>query len=404
MKVLQINAVSGLYSTGRNSVELADYLNNNGHEGYIAYSIGLPYYKGYKIGNKIDAKIHALFSRVFGLQGYYSARSTIKLLKFISNLKPDIIHLGNLHSNFINIEILLKYIAKENIPTVITLHDCWFYTGKCTHYTIDKCYKWQKNCGNCPRLKKDIPSWFFDRTKKMLNDKKELFSKIPKLAVVGVSDWITNEAKQSFLSSAKILTRIYNWIDLDIFKPADGLEIRKKLRIENKFVILGVAASWSNDKGLNKFIELSDKLKGDTQIVLVGEISDKVALPSSIIYVPKTHNAEELAQLYSMADVFLHLSLEESFGKVIAEAISCGTPAIVLNSTACPEIIDSSCGIVLENYNINDIVESINTIKSKNKSFYSTSTIKRAEQKFNSQLILSDYIGLYNYLICHNNS
>jgi len=398
MKVLQINAVGGISSTGRICFELADYLNNNGHEGYIAYSTGYHYYKGYKIGNKFDTKVHGLLSRIFGTQAYFSKGATRKLLNYISNLKPDIVHLHNLHSNYINLKLLLSYLAENDIPTVITLHDCWFYTGKCTHYTLDNCYKWQTGCGKCPGLKLDNPSWFFDRTKKMLRDKKTLLERIPRLAVIGISDWITNEARKSFLASAKILTRIYNWIDTDVFKPVDGTSLKKKLGIIDKWVILGVASRWSNRKGLNKFIELSGIIPPEMKIVLVGGISNKIKLPQNIIHIPEIHDLSELVEYYSMADVFVHCSREEAFGKTIAEALSCGTPAIVFNSTACPEVIGPGCGLIINEYDASAILKGIAIIRKNGKPFYSSSAIKHVKKNFSPVIIFEEIVKLYKQL------
>jgi glycosyltransferase involved in cell wall biosynthesis len=399
MKVLQINAVSGISSTGRTCSELSNYLNNHGHEGFVAYSAGISYPKGYIIGNRIDTKVHSLFSRVFGLQAYFSKYATRRLLTYISALKPDIVHLHNLHSNYINLKLLLNYLAENDIPTVITLHDCWFYTGKCTHYTVENCYKWQTGCGGCPRLKKDNPSWFFDQTPTMLEDKKDWLLLIPRLAVVGVSDWITDEARKSFLSSANVLTRIYNWIDLKVFKPVDGSAVRVKLGITDKYIILGVSSVWSNPKGLDKFIKLADIIPPKMQIVLVGTLSSKIKLPENIIHIPETHDVAELAMYYSMADVYVHLSPEETFGKVIAEALSCGTPVIVFNSTACPEVVGTGCGIILNEYQPSAILKAIMTIRENGKSFYSTNAINRAHQNFNETLIMEEYSMLYKQLI-----
>ncbi|MDO9154305.1 MAG: glycosyltransferase [Paludibacter sp.] len=399
MKVLYINAVSGIRSTGRTYTEIADYLNNNGHEGYIAYSAGIPYSKGYKIGTRLDTILHGFFSRIFGLQAYFSKSATKKLIHYLSELKPDVIHLGNLHGNFINLEILLTYLAENDIPTVITLHDCWFYTGKCTHYTVDDCFKWQIACGTCPRLNKDNPSWFFDRTQEMLRDKKDWFARIPRLAVVGVSDWVTNEARHSFLSSAKIVTRIYNWIDLEMFKPVDGSVIRKELGITDKFVILGVASGWNNAKGLNKFIEVSGIIPPEMQIVLLGNISSNIKLPDNIIHIRETHNVSELVEYYSLADVYLHLSKEDTFGKTIAEALSCGTPAIVLNSTACPEIVGDECGIIINEYQTSAVLNAVLTIREKGKIFYSADAINRVKQKFNATSNIDEITTLYEQMI-----
>ncbi len=398
MRILQINAVSGVSSTGRTTTETSDYLNNNGHEGFVAYSMGCSYYNGYKIGSAFDTKIHGLLSRVFGKQGYFSRKATRRLCKYIHKLKPEVVHLRNLHSNYINLYLLLDFLAKNDIPTVITLHDCWFYTGKCTHYTTDGCYKWQAACGGCPRLKKDNPSWFFDQTATMLSDKKKWLTAIPRLAVVGVSDWITNEARKSFLASAKILTRIYNWIDLDVFKPTDSEELRKKLNLHDKFVILGVASGWSNSKGLDKFLEIAELLTEDMIVLLVGRNSDYIDCSSNIIHIDETHNVSELVGYYSLADVYVHLSQEETFGKTIAEALSCGTPAIVLNSTACPEIVDESCGIVVSDNQSISIISAIKEIQKNGKSLYTENARTHVRKHFDARTNMAALLSLYQKL------
>ena len=399
MRVLQVNAVKTQGSTGRNIVEIADYLNNKGHESFIAVSVGADSQEDYQIGTPFEVKLHGLLSRILGTQAYFSKHSTEALLKYIDEIRPDVIHLNNLHANYINLETLLQHLGTNDIPTVVTLHDCWFYTGKCSHYTVDNCFKWQQGCGGCPRLKKDNPSWFFDRTDKMWQDKKALFESIPRLAVVGVSDWITNEAKHSFLSSAKIMTRVYNWIDLEIFKPVTSVGKFEKYGLKDKFVILGVASDWSDEKGLNKFIELSKMLSEEYQIVLVGNQSSDRKIPSNILTIPRTENMDELVQLYSMANVFLTLSKEESFGKVSAEALACGTPIIAHRSTANPELVGDGCGYIIESNEINEIVNAISKVYKKGKEFYSEDCIAFSKANFNKDDRISDYISIYKDII-----
>jgi glycosyltransferase involved in cell wall biosynthesis len=399
MKILQINAVNSYGSTGRTTFEMAEYLKKNGYGSYVAYSVGTPYENGHKIGTNLETKFHALGSRIIGKQGYFSWNGTKSLIRYIKEIKPDIVHLRNLHGNFINLNLLIEFLSNNDIATVITLHDCWFYTGKCTHYTVDGCFKWQSGCGNCPRLKKDNPSWFFDQTNKMYRDKKKWFESIPRLAVVGVSDWITNEAKKSFLATAHTITRIYNWVDLGIFNPRDTKELRARYNLENKFIILGVASGWSNSKGLDKFIKLSGMLEKNEQIVLVGRINPDIELPSNILVISRTESTTELAEYYSMADVFVNLSLQESFGKVTAEALACGTPIIVLNSTANPELVGDGCGYVIDNSEIADLIKLLKVIKANGKASYTNSCITYAKINFSKDDRILDYLKLYKKLI-----
>lgn len=400
MKVLQINAVYKKSSTGRNVQEMHEYLIDNDISSCVAAPdlFGLEK-NAYKIGNKIDIKVHGLLSRLFGLQGYFSYNSTKRLLKYIGAITPDVIQLHNLHGNYINLKMLLKYIARKNIATVVTLHDCWFYTGRCCHYIEDNCYKWKKQCNHCPALKKYNKSWFFDRSKKMQNDKLNLFSKINRLGVVGVSDWVTEEAKQSaILKKASLFERIYNWIDFDVFKPVNT-DLRKKLDLENKFIILSVAALWSGSKGISDIIEISEKLDDDCRIVLVGKTAEDFQCPDNVIAVGTTDSVEELVEYYSMADCCISCSLQETFGKTIAEALACGTPAVVYNSTALPELVGEGCGYVIKPADIDEMASKINLIKEQGKSQFSSSCIEYAEKNFNMVDNIESYISFYKGLL-----
>ena len=401
MRVLQINAVNGIRSTGRITTELADYLNENGHEAYVAYSDGLPYSKGFKIGNRIDRKLHGFLSRISGKQGYFSKLSTIKLIKWMATIKPDIVHLGNLHGNFINLPILFDYLARNDISTVITLHDCWFYSGGHTHYFKDGFYDWRDGFSKQNRNKNKMgnPSWFFDKSEILFRDQIKWFTNIPRVAFVGVSNWISEEAKHSKVTSGAIVQTIYNWVDLDTFHPVVDPLLKGKFNFQDKFIILGVASGWSNAKGLDKFIELSYYISEDMIILLIGNISKNIDLPKNIIHIDETHDVKELVGYYSLADVFLNLSIEETFGKVTAEALACGTPAIVLNSTANPELVGEGCGYILNNYDVIEILKYLKEIKRNNKLFYKKECIEFAKDNFSKNDRISEYIELYKNLM-----
>lgn len=402
MNVLQINAVNDNYSTGRTAKEMSDFLLKNGHNSVVAYSKGPSFdpEHEYHIGSNLDTKIHGFMSRLTGKQGYFSRGATKKLLKFMDEYKPDVVVLRNLHGNYINLPILLKYLSKNDIATVVVLHDCWFYTGKCCHYTIQGCFKWQVACGGCPQLKNHNKSWFFDRTKKLLADKKKLFGAIPRLAVVGVSDWLTNEAKKSpVFENAKIITRIYNWIDTEKFSPKDTEELREKLGLEGKKVILSVASGWSKEKGLDTVLELAKKLNADEQVVLVGNLPSDVSLNDKILHIPATNSVDELAELYSMADVFLQPSLEETFGKVTAEALACGTPVICFDSTTTPELIDESCGTVVINLSATSMLNAVWQILRKDKIIIPEDCRNKAINQFYIKSRLAEYILLFETLL-----
>lgn len=402
MKILQINAVNKIASTGRICYEISTFLENRGDECVTAYSKGpsVNPEKEFIIGNQWDAKLHGLLSRVSGKQGYFSGGATKRLLAFMDEFSPDIVLLNNLHGNYINIPILLKYLSEKNIATVVVLHDCWFYTGKCCHYTVDNCYKWQQSCGDCPGLKKYNKSWFFDKTHDILEDKKKLFGAIPRLAVVGVSDWITNEAKKApVFRNAKEFVRIYNWIDLESFRPRTDNGLRKRLNLENKKIILCVASGWNKEKGLDTVYELSEKLTDDQILLMVGDMKEERNWNTRVIRIPSTNSVEELAEYYSLADVFIQPSLEETFGKVSAEALACGTPVVCFPTTANPELVGEGCGIVCPTESVEDYLACVLTVLRNGKEKYSENCVAFARKNFDKNSNLLQYVQLFENLL-----
>lgn len=397
MKILQINVVCGVGSTGRNCVEIANLLEAQGHEAYIAYGQALSNYpNSFKYSRKWESKIHALvFSRILGTDGFGSYIGTYKLIKYIINLGPDVIHLGTLHGNHVNIPMLFKFLAKYGKPVVWTMHDCWPYTGKCTHYTSAKCYKWQTECRNCPQLMTSgSKNWLFDRTNYLYNKKKKLALNIPNLYITTVSKWLENQVRQSFFKERPI-QRIYNWIDHGKFNPYYEDKVIAGFGIDrSKKIIVSVSALWAvKSSRFDDAMKLAKILPNEFQMVLVGK-SEKKSLPDNVLHIPYINDAKKLAQLYSYADVFAGFSVEDTFGKVLAEAMACGTPCVVFNSTACPEIVGNT-GLVVEPHDVEAMKDSIVQISNKGKKFYKDRCIDYVNSNFDYRANAQQYVDLY---------
>lgn len=398
MKIVQINETCGNGSIGRTALEWAEYLQKNGHEAYVFYSAGKSDWKlSEKIGTPLDHKCHAFLSRLTGKQGYFSPLATARLLKRLSEIQPDVVHLRCLHGNFLHLGMLLKFLAKNKIPTVLTLHDCWFMTGKCTYYVSANCEKWQTGCNHCPLLHVDNvnPTWWLDRTRKCYQDKKRWFAAIPKLAVVGVSQWVTNEAKKSFFKDRNPIA-IYNWIDTEVFCPTQDAEIREKYDIHASFVVLMVTSQVCESKGYLVLKGLAECNLPDTQIVLVGKNNLSLPIPQGVRYISHTDDSRQLAALYSMADVCVNTTRFETFGKVTAEALCCGTPVIVYNNTASPELVGPGCGYVVEEKDgLQAVANAIEEIRRNGKEAYSERCLSFASEKFSKRQGFSQYLKLY---------
>lgn len=393
MKVLQIN-IFGNLSTGRIVVDLYRTLVNSGYEGKVAFARntiteGVPYIK---IGSKLNVYIDGVLTRLTDRAGFFSKEATKRLIMEIEKYNPDIIHLHNLHGYYINVEILVDYLKKRNKPVVWTLHDCWAFTGHCCYYSMANCERWKRGCFECPQKKAYPRSLFFDNSKRNYEKKKELFISIPKLQLVTVSKWLENEVKQSFLQNIPCTT-IYNGIDANVFKHTES-NFRRNRGLEGKFIILGVASTWDTRKGLNDFIKLSDLLTDEYRIVLVGVgKKEQKQLRPNMIGIERINNVQELAEIYSSADVFFNASVEETFGLPTVESISCGTPVIVYDATALPEVVTKENGIIVDKNDVDKVWKFIKQIKNNEISFNIGGTT------FSKDVYFNKYLELYLSLI-----
>lgn len=394
MRIVQINAVYGATSTGTITKDLHLLSLQEGIESYVVYSYTNQSVKnGYKMGSRIERKWHALLSRINGAMGYFSHLSTIKLLRYLDKLSPDIIHLHNLHGCYIQLNMLLKYAAKKNISVVLTLHDCWFYTGGCYHYTFANCYKWKSECGHCPQRYSGTPAYLYDASHSILNDRKKYFGEINNLHVVGVSQWIIDEAKQNVFKNKNCL-KIYNGIDLNIFKPTKS-NFKKDCGLENKFIILGPATKWLNPMNESILRYVSENMSDDMVFIIFGVPSHKESIFANVKYVSYIKDRQQLAALYSAADVFINCTKEESLSLINVEAQACGTPVITYRNTGVQETIDGVSGFSVENGDVEKMMSYIMQIYKHGKTKYSQYCIEWVKSNFEMNKNYKEYIKLY---------
>ncbi len=398
-KLLIINVSVNSGSTGRIAEEIGQTAMANGYQTYFAYGRTANNSKNklIKIGNDLNVKIHGIESMLFDNHGFASRIATKRFIREIERIKPDIINIHNIHGYYINVKILFEYLSKINIPIVWTFHDCWPFTGHCSYFDRYNCTKWMTGCYSCPNKKGYPTSLILDRSKRNYNKKKNLFLKIQNLTIVPPSHWLANITKQSFFKDKNINT-IHNGTNLETFNIVNS-NFRGKLQIENKKVVLGVASIWDKRKGLDDFIKLNDLLTDDYKIILVGlNKKQKESLPANIIGIERTESVHELAELYSMADVFVNPTYSDNFPTTNIESLACGTPVITYKTGGSPEAIDEKTGIVVEQGNIDKLKEAIETV-AKDKTKYTENCRDRAVKLFNKQDRFNDYIDLFNSLI-----
>lgn len=399
MQIVQINMLH-YGSTGKIMFGIADVARHKGHK---VYTFSPYYYQRHGkalfpeiddhiyFGSSFENMLHHYMAKFSGYNGLFSWIGTLKLIHALEHIHPDLIHLHNIHNRTICLPMLFGYIKKRNIRTIWTLHDCWAFTGQCAHFTLVGCEKWMKGCNHCPQINV-YPEAMIDVTKVMWRLKKQWFTGIPNMILVTPSQWLADLVKQSFLKEYPIV-RIENGIDLSIFRPIES-NFREIYSLEGKKVLLGVSFGWGEKKGLDVFIELVKRLDDTYKIILVGtnDTVDK-QLPSEILSIHQTNNMHELAEIYSMADLFVNPTREETYPTVNMEAIACGTPVLTFRTGGSPEMLTASTGVVVDCDDIDAMEREIRRICEMRP--FSQEACVKAAQAFDMQLRFEEYVQLY---------
>lgn len=408
MKIVQINTVCDHGSIAQIMLNLYNYTYFSKNSNYIAYGRGIAPsdINSYKIDNPLDIYSHIARNFILGESGFGSKHATQKLIKWLDTIKPDIIHLHNIHGFYIQIEYLFRYIKDRNISVIWTLHDCWSYTGQCAYYDIPHCTKWKTECNRCPIYRTSYPySIFKDNSMENYYRKKASFTGVSNLTIVTPSKWLRKEVNSSFLNQYQIKV-IPNGINENTFSYIDSsLSIlSSRYNISNsKKIILGLANIWDSRKGLSFFLDMaSDKsFSNEYQTVLIGlskrqaklitqKFSNDVILP-----LERTKDISELCMFYSIATAFINPTLEDNFPTTNLEALSCGTPVITFDSGGSSECIDSTCGISIPKGDILMLKKAIKDIRTIDRShcrervlkYYTSSNMCQSYSKLYEQVL-----------------
>lgn len=348
-----------------------------------------------RFGNPISFWIHVAITTAFDRQGYGSYFTTKKLIRRLREEKPDIIHLHNLHGYYLYLPLLFRYLKEEFQGQLFwTFHDCWPFTGHCAYFTAAGCNKWKNECNHCPNKMVYPISLIMDSSKRNFGDKQELFRGLKNLTIITPSQWLKELVEKSFLGEYLVKV-VNNGIDLQRFsyrKPTRVL-LDKYAILKNKKILLGVANIWDKRKGLDDFLDLAKVLTKEYKIVLVGLSKRQInSLPHNIVGIQRTEDVEELAMLYSAAHIFINPSLEETFSLVTVEAMACGTPVIVLDTSAVKELVCENNGLVLRKHGTKDYLEAIQKLE---KETLSRETVSSTVKKYDVRKFASNIVQLY---------
>ena len=394
MVIVQINATCGVGSTGKICVEISRLLSERGDENYILYSLGsstCPF--GIRCSDSGYTRLQSIKAKIFGNYGFNSSFSTKKMIAELERIKPDIVHIYNIHSHNCDLSALFSYLKQSGTKVLWTFHDCWAFTGYCTHFVSSSCEKWKTGCAHCPQ--RGQYSWLFDRSSELYDRKRRSVNGLD-LTIATPSRWMADLVGESFLSGFPVEV-INNGVNLEVFKPVKST-FRERFGFENKKILLGVSFDWGDRKGLDVFLKLAEQLNDGYAVVLVGTNDTvKKKLPANIVAIEKTENQQALAEIYSAADVFVNPTREDTFPTVNMEALACGTPVITFRTGGSPEIIDETCGASVPCDDVEALKAEI--VRACAQSPFSEEGCVRRAGLFDKNEKFKEYIELYERII-----
>lgn len=403
--LFQINVTANWGSTGRIAEEIGGLALERGWQCYMAYGRGCPdsRLRLVRVGSDAGMYWNGLRSRLLDCEGLTATHATRRLVLLMEQVRPDVVHLHNLHGYYLDYEVLFRHLAASGVPVVWTLHDCWPFTGHCAYFDFAGCDRWQTGCHHCPQRGAYPASWLADRSRRNWEAKRRAFTSPGRLTLVPVSDWLGGLLGQSFLAGYPV-HRIYNGVDTSVFCPqpsASAEAWRERLGIGHRHVLLGVASVWGSRKGLADFVALRQALPAaEYAIVLVGLTPGQAkGLPEGIVAVPRTDNVRQLAELYSAASVFVNPTWEDNFPTTNLEALACGTPVITYRTGGSVEAVDDATGCVVPQGDIPALASAVRSLCGRGKDAWTDACRRRALERYDKNERFREYIDLYEGLM-----
>lgn len=255
---------------------------------------------------------------------HYSVAEQTKFLRILKKEKCDLVW-------FTHFNRPLGYCR----PFVVTIHDTTisFFPGK-------KFNSWWRKLAY-----RAVISDAIGRSKKVITVSKNTAADVEKL----------------FKISSEKIVPVWNGIGEE-FGPqsaADQDLIRKKYGLEKFLLYTGVWREHKNLVGLLGAFALVRKKHPELKLVVtgksdpnypeVGEAIAKLGLDDAVVR-PGLVPAEDLQRLYAAAEAYVFPSFYEGFGLPPLEAMAAGTPAVVSNVSAIPEV----CGDAAEFFDPRD--------------------------------------------------
>ncbi|RYE16242.1 MAG: glycosyltransferase, partial [Sphingobacteriales bacterium] len=332
-----------------------------------------------------------------------NAGSNIARDRDITN--ADILHLHWTNSGFLSINNL-KQLFALNKPVVWTLHDMWAFTGGC-HYS-GGCDHFINECGDCWMLRSPNRN---DLSHKGWLGKLSLLKQAKNLTIVTCSNWLGDMARTSSLLKDVNIVTIPNPIDTAVFSPKDKTQARKKWNIsaEAKIILFGAANINDRRKGISYLVDALHQLKrvytGTTrvEVVIFGKNKhfDVSTLPFKTHELNMVTGEDDLAEIYSLADVFISPATEDNLPNMIMESLACATPVVAFNTGGIPDLVDHlQNGYLAEYRSANDLAAGLqHVLFSENVAEMAIAARSKVMANFTNDKVADTYLSLYQSVL-----
>lgn len=388
MNILIVNRINNR-SVGTISKKIGSLLNKQ-----LNYNVY--YYWGETDGSVLNSNEYSTktsnsrkCSKTNLINSYLRKRQGSKqLIKTIKKTKPSIIHLHCIHGGLFDFRTLFRYFVKTQIPLVITLHDCWYFTGGCYHFITSGCSKWNNgdNCKGCPINR------FFHR---FYIEKKHYLLKANIVNLVVCSNYVKSVLKESFLCNFKI-TVIHNGINLNIFSNTSSTKDKfifekYKVPFDCNYIIF-VSSFWHKSKGSVFASKLSKDLSDKYNILIIGKGYNLLSGKSTYV-IESIDNQSDLAVFYRHALLFVNPTLEDNYPTTTLEASACGIPTVVFDVGGCKDAIYGDNGILVKPNDYDTLLTVIN--KTINNGYDGQSIRQIADEHFDENKCFREYISIF---------
>ena len=305
------------------------------------------------------------------------------------------------HLHWISGLVSMKSLRRIDKPVVWTLRDMWPLTGGC-HYSL-ACDRYKVGCGRCPLLgsgsRNDLSRFVFERKRASLP---------AQLQVVGISEWLSERARESPVFAGRTVRTISNNVSTRVFFPIDKQAARQNFALGEsaRIVLVGAQTLSPAYKGFDLFVSALAVLDVRAlHFLFFGAVSKAALNRLGINYTSLGFIADEaeLREVYSAADVFVAPSRSEAFGKTLAEAMACQTPVVCFDTSGPKDIVEHKIsGYRARPFDASDLAAGIRWVLGQPEAAYKAmcrQARERVQTRFDSRVIAGEYLKLYGEML-----